>query len=260
MMSPGCASFGFELGPFLDRELDGIRMLRLSRHLDECPECASALADMAVVGESLRSGVGVGDDVSPVLFNGFASTVVTRSRAESSVSWRNRVTQGCDDWHWTIVGVGSIAATFVSTSLLSLILAFGPAPQRDDSLSALMTNLGSPAGFLFVYASTSDGQDSELVQVDNGRPPAPRMVSDLVVSQAHQTAPDAELLTRYQELVVRHGRIVSHEDLSAEQRLVADALLDEIIRLTLSGRRSFGPVNVHEMRLVTSTGVSAKQS
>jgi hypothetical protein len=258
MTAPGCTSFGCELGSFRDRELDGARMLRLSRHLDECEECASAVADMTVVGESLRSGVGVGEAVSPALFDGFASTVVTRSRAESAVSWRNRLTQGCDDWHWTIVGVGSVAATFVSTSLLSLILAFGPAPQREDSLSALLTNLGSPAGFLFVYASTSDGLDSELVQVDNGRPAAPRLVSDLVVSQAHQTAPDAELLARFQQLITRHGRIMSLDDLSAEQRLTAEALLDEIIRLASSGRRSFGPVNVHEMRLVTSTGVSAK--
>ncbi len=257
----GCDEFGRDLGPFIDGELDGTRMLRMSRHLEVCDECASALEDIELIGRSLRT---LAPAETPLAaFDSLASTVVSRVRAESAVSWRATLRRGLDDWHWAIVGGGSIAATFVSTSLLSVMLAFGPAPQREDSLSALTTDLASPAGFLFVFASpTGDaGQDVMMLQVENGRPAAPRLVSDLVVSREHQPVTEAELVERFQRVVTRHGRVMSLESLGPEQRVVAEALLDELTRLrsrqSESRARSF---QVHEMRLVTSTVVSARRS
>ena len=259
--SAGCSRHGRELGPLADGELDGVRMLRMSRHLDECGECAAALEDMQAVGECLRELASA--DAHQTNFAGLASSVVSRARAESAVSWRATFARAVDGWHWVIVGGGAVAATFVSTSLLSFILAFGPAPQREDSLSAMANGLSSPAGFFFVYASASDepGQDVLMLQVENGRPAAPPLVSGLVVSEAHRSATEAELVARLQEIIVHHGRVVSLDALGAEQRQVAEALLDEINRLrardTAPVGRSF---NVHEMRLVTSIGVSAKRS
>jgi anti-sigma factor RsiW len=260
-MSPaGCSAFGRDLGPFLDGELDGARMLRTSRHLDVCEPCSLALADMRLVGHALRQATSV--ESSHVVFAGLAASVVSRSRAESAMSWRATLSRGLGDWHWAIVGGGSIAATFVSTSLLSMILAFGPAPQREDSLSAMATGLSSPAGYIFVFASPTGaaGQDVMMLQVENGRPAAPPLVSDLVVSREHQSATEAELVDRFQQIVTRDGRILSLESLGPELRATADALLDEITRLRSrrmeSGARSF---DVYEIRLVTSTGVSAKR-
>jgi len=259
--SSGCSTHGRELGLFVDGELDGVRMLRMSRHLDECDDCAAALEDMQSVGELLRE-LAPAEAQQPD-FAGLASSVVCRARAESAVSWRATFARAVDGWHWVIVGGGAVAATFVSTSLLSFILAFGPAPQREDSLSAMATSLSSPAGFFFVYASATDepGQDVLMLQVENGRPAAPPLVSELVVSEAHRSATEAELVARLQDVIVRHGRVVSLEALGIEQRQVAEALLDEINRLrardTAPVGRSF---NVHEMRLVTSIGVSAKRS
>lgn len=261
MTPAGCPAFGRDLGPFLDGELDGARMLRMSRHLDACEECASALSDIRMLGHSLREFGPAEPSIRA--FEGFAPAVVSRSRAESAVSWRATLLRGLDGWHWAIVGGGSIAATFVSTSLLSAILAFGPAPQREDSLSAIATGLSSPAGYFFVYASPSGeaGQDVQMLQVENGRPAAPRVVSDLVVSREHPSATEAELVDRLLQVVTRRGRVVSLGDLEPERRQVAEALLDEITRLRSRridpAARSF---QVHEMRLVTSTGVSAKRS
>jgi anti-sigma factor RsiW len=259
--SAGCASHGRELGPFMDGELDGVRMLRMSRHLDSCDDCAAALEGMQTVGECLRA-LAPADACQPD-FAVLASSVVSRARAESSISWRATFARAVDGWHWVIVGSGAVAATFVSSSLVSFILTFGPAPQREDSLSAMATSLSSPAGFFFVYASASDepGQDVVMLQVENGRPAAPPLVSELVVSEAHRSVAEAELVARLQDIIVRHGRVVSLELLGAEQRQVVEALLDEINRLrardTAPVGRSF---NVHEMRLVTSIGVSAKRS
>jgi len=258
--SPGCADFRSDLGPFVDGELDGTRMLRMSRHLDECEACARTVTDIQRVGRVLRH------DAAPEppldVFAGLASSVVSRSRAESNESWRSWLARGCADWHWAIVGVGSVAATFASTSLLSVVLAFGPAPQREDSLSALMTDLGSSSGFLFVYASPTGaaaGRDVLMLQVENGRPAAPPLVSDLVVSQSYQSAPETELVNHLQQVITRDGRIVDLDDLGPQQRQAAEALLDEIRRLRSIPRAPVGrSYNVHEMRLVTSTGVSAK--
>ncbi|ODS53256.1 MAG: hypothetical protein ABS36_15160 [Acidobacteria bacterium SCN 69-37] len=259
-MAGGCDAFGPDLGPFLDGELDGTRMLRVSRHLETCPECASTLEDIGTVGRTLRDYAPA--DPPRAVFDGLAGAVVSRARAESAMSWRATFSRGFDDWHWALVGGGAIAATFVSTSLLSVMLAFGPTP-REDSLSAMTTSLASPAGFFFVYASPTGGPDEDvvMVQVANGRPAAPPLVSELVVSREHQSVSEAELVERFQELVTRHGRVVSLDLLTHEQRLVAEALLDEITRLRsrqlASTPRSF---QVHEVRLVTGTVVSAKRS
>jgi anti-sigma factor RsiW len=261
MLPAGCHAFGADLGPFLDGELDGVRMLRMSRHLETCEACTSALADMRLIGGTLR-------DMAPAdpplaVFDGLASSMVSRTRAESAVSWRSTLSRGLDDWHWAIVGGGAIAATFVSTSLLSVILAFGPAPQREDSLSALATDLSSPAGFLFAFASPTGeaGQDVQMLQVENGRPAAPRLVSDLVAPRSHASASEAELVDRFQRIVTQGGRVLALESLGPEQRASAEALLTEITRLrsrdTEPPARSF---DVYELRLFTSTSVTAKRS
>jgi anti-sigma factor RsiW len=256
---PACREYADQLGPFLDGELVGARMLRVSRHLDECENCAAALEELGQCGEVLRA---IGSREPAVCFEALAPSVVSRSRAERDLSWRAMLTRAVDGWHWAIVGAGSVAATFVSTSLLSFILTFGPAPQREDSLSAMATNMSQPAGFFFVYASP-DGEEQDVVmlQVENGRPAAPPIVSDLVVSREHQSATEAELVDRLHQVITRHGRVISFESLGPQQRLTADALLDEITRLrarqTSSPARSF---RVYDLRLVTSTGVTAKRS
>lgn len=259
-MAPVACVFLHDLGAFIDGELDGARMLATSRHLDECGECAEALADMQALGRTLRSVVH--QDAPPDAFDAMRASVVSLSRAESAESWRAWLARASDGWHWAIVGAGSVAATFVSTSLLSMMLAFGPAPQRDDSLSALVDNLGSSPGYLFVYASPVEdraGQDVVMLQVENGRPRAPRLVSELVVSRSNKTASEAQLVNHLLNIVTHSGRIVVLDDLSPQQREAAEALLDEII--SLGARRSSAgrSYNVHEMRLVTSTGVSAKR-
>lgn len=258
MTASGCDAFGRELGPFLDGELDGTWMLRVSHHLDECEECTAAIEDMRAVGASLRDKVSA--DVPPEIFDGLASTVVTRVRAESAVSWRATLARGFEDWHWAIVGGGAVAATVVSTSLLSIMLAFGSSPQRDDSLSAMTTNMGEASGYLYVYVSLTGEADQGVIrlQVDNGLPAAPPLVSDLVVSREHEPVTEAELVALLQQLVMNSaGHVLPLERLWPEQRKAANALLDELSRLRLRRGANLGrSYQVHEMRLVTS--VSAK--
>ncbi len=111
------------------------------------------------------------ESVPPEL-DGLASTVISRTRAESAESWPGIFRRAQEDWHWVIVGAGAIAATFVSTLVLSAILAFGPKPDRADSISAFYTNFRTPAGDLYLLA-TPAGRDQEPIWVnENGGPAA----------------------------------------------------------------------------------------
>ena len=112
-----------------------------------------------------------------------------------------------DDWHWAIVGGGSLGATFVSTLLLSVMLALRAGARRGDSLSALLTNLGSPAGALFVCASpTGDATGRIVLQVENGRPTASRTAVALMSSpSARLGQPRRNWSSAFGEAVTRTG-------------------------------------------------------
>ena len=92
-----------------------------------------------------------------------------RVRAESAQSWRHFFHRGVDDWHWLIVGGGSVVATFASMLFASALLFFGPDPARPDSLSALITQPGIERGRLLIEATpVGDDKDSMLMELDTG--------------------------------------------------------------------------------------------
>jgi hypothetical protein len=256
-----CRFIRRELGPFVDGELRGPRRMRVARHLDACPDCASHAEAIAALGDTLRTAAPV--ESAPLGFEGLANRVIGRTRAESAVSRRSWLERAGGDWHWVTVGCGAVAATIVSTMLASVILAFGPAPEREDSLSALLNNLGSPAGLLFVYASPAGSkQDAVLLQVDNGQPTASRMTAALAsMSDASRT--EADLVQALASVVIQQGgRVVPLASLPLLERHRAELLLTEIMRLRDSQSLPVGRyVDVHEVRLVIGVnviGVTAK--
>ena len=199
------------------------------------------------------------ESVPPAL-DGLAGGVISRVRAESAQSWRAVFDRAFDDWHWTLVGAGSVASTFLTTTFLSMILAFGPAPRSEDSLSALISNLGSPAGMLFVYVAPSgDNGDSVLLQVDTGGPRASSVATELAGR-------------RFAVAVARSGadrRVGRHDHASGPRhRPEHDAPGRPAAHRESHGRDQPPPAwsdpadgrarQVREVRLVTSTSVSAK--
>ncbi len=259
-MSDGCAAIRRELGAFIDGELGGIAMLRVSHHLDECGECAEHVESFRAIGDALRRSRPV-DPPKPV-FDGLVGRVVGRNRAEVAFAWRTRLLHACEDWHWAIVGGGSVAATFTTTTLLLLVLAFGPAPHRPDSVSGMWGNLGSPAGPMFVYASAI-GQDAGvpvLMQVENGWPPVSPMAAALAVSSAYVDQREADLVNELATAVTRDGRVLRLEAMHPAARRRTEALLDQLMSLRTAQPVSVGSgLQILEVRYVTSTGVTAKR-
>jgi hypothetical protein len=249
------------LGAFVDGELSGADRLRVSQHLSGCESCAAEAETLGALGDMLRAGITVSDP-APGAFDGLAGGVISRVRAERAQSWRGFVERFMDDWHYAIVGSGAVAAAFVSIAFVSVMLQFGPAPERDDSLAALISNLNSPAGTLFVEATPISGKDrnSMLMQVGN----------DLVMPDESFGAGAMPVVLRYvseQEFVgalsdamTRDGRLLELRSMTEQQRRYTEGLLDAIGRLR-SGQTAFssaGSLNVHSVWLVTNTGVTAK--
>ena len=256
MIFAECQVLRADLESFADDELTGASRLRVVEHLEFCERCRARVDEITEVGRVLR-GLPVSDLPSEI--DGMASRVVSRVGAETAQSWHRLAERAFDGWHWTVVGVGSVASTFVVTSFLAFLLAFGPGPERADSLSALITNLGSSPGVLFVYATPSPGGDSVVMQVDNGQPQPDKFTAGLAEASGYRMPTEREMVGALADAMTRGGRVVPLESLNREDRLYAEALLNGLTRLRWSGTTSgAGRVVVHEVRLVTGMSVTAK--
>jgi hypothetical protein len=141
-----------------------------------------------------------------------------------------------------------------------LILS-APKPSREDSLAALINNLATPAGTLFVVATpVGQDRDSMVMQFDNGRPSTAARES-AAMPERYDAPTDSELVQALDlSLVTREGHFVDARSMSAKDRRNADLILDEIRRRLWAyepARESAGLV-VHRIELVTNTSVTAK--
>jgi hypothetical protein len=261
MMDADCRAIREDLDAFVDGELPGAARLRVSQHLERCSACEEEVQVRGDLGELLRHGAAAGLAARRRM-DGLASGVVTLSRAQWAGSWRGLVDRAFAGWHWAIVGVGSVAATFVSTMFVSVILAFGPVPEREDSLSAVMTSRGTPAGFLYAYATPAgENRDAVLLQLNRGEFAAPSR-TDHLLSRRRPGGPrtTAELVGDLNAAVARQGRVVAFDMMAPRDRRRAEELLDEISRRMVPDTRPVGvlAVGVEEVRLITSTSVTAR--
>jgi hypothetical protein len=248
------------LGAFVDGELSGAERLRVSRHLATCEGCAAYVRELETVGGSLREAAEA--TAAAIELDGLAGGVISRVRAERDQSWRGFVERLLDDWHYVIVGTGAVTAAFVSIALVSLMLEFGPQPEREDSLAALISNLNSPAGTLFVEATPLSGRDrsSMLMQVNNDLVMPDDSLPGSVVPVVLRYATEQEFVGALSDAMTRDGRLLELRSMSAQQRRYTEGLLDAIGRLR-AGQTAFssaGSLNVHSLWLVTNTGVTAK--
>jgi anti-sigma factor RsiW len=251
-----CAPLRLDIAAWVDGELRGASVLRVLSHMEHCSECARYAEELRGLGDALRTQAPA--PPAPPALEGLASTVISRSRAEEAESWIGVLQRAREDWHWLVVGAGAVLATFVSTATLSVILAFGPNPIREDSLSALIANFRSPAGLLFVQV-TPIGADQVpmLMQVDGG-PPASSAAVALASRLSDTSLSEAELVDAVQAAVTFEGRVRSLDAMAPVQRRYTEGLLHEIRRRSLSGPMPVGvPLNVHELRLFAFENVRA---
>jgi hypothetical protein len=242
------------LEAFVDRELPGAEMLRVSQHIDTCDVCAAEVTALADLGQMLRGAVSA--DPVTVIPDGMAAGVVARIGAEAAQSWRALFSRAVEDWHWAVVGAGSVAATFVSAVIVAVVVMFGPAHERGDSLAALMSNLQGSPGELWIEGRRV-GIDARpvMMRVGSGRdweesvgvvPASFRMGADT----------EADLVLALLGVVDRGGLT----SMTKDDRLYAQQLLAQIsaLRTTPMIAGPAGHLIVYRLRLAASTSVSAK--
>lgn len=136
-----CVAVQNHLNAFADGELRGDVLRAVSQHIEACRRCATRVDEISELGNLLRECVAVETDVNePPDLAGLADGVVSRIRAEDHESWRSMVERATDDLHWVMVGVGSVAAAFVSALIVSVVVQSGVG-QRADSLAAMLNTL-----------------------------------------------------------------------------------------------------------------------
>lgn len=135
-----CAAVRTHLNAFADGELRGNTLRVVSQHVESCDDCASAISEINELGAWLRDGVGL--ETEPPDLTGLADGVVSRVRAEDHESWRALFERATDDLHWVIVGVGSVAAAFISALIVSAVVQSGVG-TRADSLAAILNTLAT---------------------------------------------------------------------------------------------------------------------
>lgn len=140
-LQSSCATVRHHLAAFADGELRGKVLLGVSSHVEACQSCASQVEEIGQLGRVLRGAVASQDD--PPNLEGLADGIVSRIRAEEHESWRGILGRATDDLHWVVVGVGSVAAAFISALVVSVVLQ-SSVGQRGDSLAAMLNTLATP--------------------------------------------------------------------------------------------------------------------
>ncbi|HEY6356912.1 MAG TPA: zf-HC2 domain-containing protein [Vicinamibacterales bacterium] len=257
MSATTCRNVRKQLGSFVDGELSGGERLAVTRHLGECRTCELEAEALRCLGLALRAEAPTVDASG---LRGLAAGVVSRVVAEKAQSWRVQFLRAFEDWHWVMIGTGSVIGTTACTLLVASVLLFGPKTERPDSLAGRLNSSDMSAGTLFVVATpVGDDKSSMLMQFEGaGGPTSSASLAD--VPSAMGIADESAMASAFADMVTRGGKLVELSAMSAQERLRAEALLDNIHRLRSADQRSSatGPVTVHGLWLVANASVSAK--
>lgn len=251
-MSATCHRVREALDAYVDGELRGADLRRVSRHLEICRSCAAEVAARREIGQRLRDAIG--ESYPRPMPPGLAAGVVARVRAESYFSWRAAVGRAVEDWHWVIVGGGAVTSTCLAMLLGGVLLLLGTVSPNAASLSSLGNNLRSSPGALYAEVSQRGG-DVMLVQVATGEDAAGPQPTPWNRADDERALVDALGQTLGEDRGLPHWDAMP----DAERRYV-EWLFDSITRVRRgeSGVSPVAPVTVHRLHLVANADVIAK--
>jgi hypothetical protein len=218
------------LGALLDGELSGAEMLRVTGHIERCADCSDEFGGLRAVGDLLRtSALAVPSPAMP----GLVDSVVTRVQAEEAQSWRGFLHRGVDDWHWVIVGLGSVTATFLVSLVAAAVLWFGPAPGRNDSLAAVLNGHGAGSAVFVVWNDSGDW-DGMLERIASGGSATGHRPRGDMARAAFFGATEQELTGALSEAFTGQGHFVTLDAMSEGDRRYTEELLYQIQKIRVS--------------------------
>lgn len=238
-----CARVREDLAAYHDRELPLDQQVLIHGHLQECIACRLEAAELADLGEALRTMAGAvpGRDVAET--GRLTGAVLERIRVEEQFSLVSQLRDLFDDMHLVWAGLGATAAmlfcVFASAGVLQ-----AASQERSDSL----------AGIISTVANGSNGNSVRLAE---------RMLETRALLDTTAAMPevgDAELTMS--ALVTREGRIEDLEVVAEQARTYQVRPEVLLAMLEAASRARFVPaqhggeaVPVKVVWLVTTTTV-----
>lgn len=227
-----CAATHRRLAAFHDRELSVDDQLAVAAHVDWCDACATALEAMVCVGAALRASSPGRVAVAAEELSTFPSAVVSRLKAERTVSWSFSLRAMFEDLHFVYAGGAAALAALVCVGVMLGTMKF-VGTMRPDSLAALVDVL------------RPGSNQNPVVARANLQMPKPL---DQEFAPLVKMEPDAEAVFALSATVTREGRVTHLALLSAggEGHLLSEPVDARAIAgvLDVMSRARFEPGNV----------------
>jgi Putative zinc-finger len=256
-----CGATRRRLHAFHDQELPYGDQIAVSAHLDWCDECAGELAQLRLVGRTLRTSMHGRAGLSAEEETSLRQSVVSRIKAEQTVSFVGQAREMFVDMHLVYAGLGGAAAATVCVLIMLGMFRFA-ANERPDSLAGMVAVLGSPG--------------SNFNPVRPEFPPVPpleaRVQMPRVLNQAFSTDPDetGDSLIMIAGIITREGTVVDlalldpgggRSSTQSGQTKAVEDLLGAVSRARFEPARVDGlPVAVNMVWVVEHTTVRATRA
>jgi hypothetical protein len=243
-----CASVRRRLTAFHDRELPVADQIAVAAHLDGCPPCARDAATLGELSDAIRLSVPATRAERQDLA-GLRADVLSRLKQEREEMLPARLQRFRDDVHLVWIGMAAAVATLICGTVMAGLLYYA-SPERDDSLAALITALGSP------------GSNENPVRLQPYDMQFPSPGADVVPAALLDSMTKDEAILTLQAIVTREGTVGGLELLSDQHdREQIDQLLDAISRARFApAQRRGAPVAVNIVWLLAHTTVHSEST
>lgn len=243
-----CRKAQQNLAAYFDGELGGADRLAIASHLDGCAACSADIDSLQALGDLLRGAVPAPPPAE--MLAGLAPGVVSRISAEDRQSLRARLSVLFEDWHWVAVGSGACSGAFVS-ALLVVAMLYSPTTQ--------FRQLNERVGTLYIMTLPGDGSGQPNVLEYSDALGAPSADYRYSLPASYGWRGEQELVSQLDRSLMRHGRYLRFDELSADDREEVSRLMEAIIRSRQSqpSRRPSGPASVTSMHLYINEHVTA---
>ena len=239
-----CVATRRRLQAYHDQELPISEQIDVSAHLEWCDRCAESLTDLRALRSVLRTGAPGRAALTHDEAVSLQAMVVSRARAEQTVSWSVRIREMFDDMHMVYAGLGASAATVACVMIMLSMMRFATSER-------------------------SLGSNQNPVVIDAASMLMPKALDSNLLSIAGTRGEDEAVFT-LSAVVTREGRVVNLElhapnddvvKAGSSEAIAMKSVVDAISLARFEPAKVSGlPVAVNMVWLVAHTTVRASKS
>jgi hypothetical protein len=247
----GCDHARTLLEGLIDDELSMADQLAVESHLRWCDTCALRVADMRVIGASLRAPSGrQADDVDEGTLTALTEGSLVRVRAERDQSFASRLREMLTDRRLLWPALGATASVLLCVAASVSVLRASTVQTR-DSLAGLISVIGAPGTEKWPLRPADNGITiPSLCRERGSAQPLTSCVSNdeaLRTGGTLELMPDEDVIYAFRTVIGRDGSLSDYELLSgddtplADRRAVARAAAQEMALLNAVSKTRFLP-------------------